>query len=261
MGGLCALRAPGGRREEDVSAESSPARQDARIPRADVDEGRPEGSEAAARQGATPTHGLSGVAGASPALRGRAARGAAPVPGGVRPTVPSRGPRGGPCVRAAVATGARATRRGLRGGASARRQRDPEPSAASSPRGVPPATRPPAARGHPALLHCPAADIDQSLRAVGRRRGQRAGASGAPTPLITVDKVMEKRALIAIALSVAVLLAWHLWVGGPPPPPAVDDAGARRPPGPRLPRRPRKARRRRRPRRRAPPSPRRRSQR
>ena len=31
---------------------------------------------------------------------------------------------------------------------------------------------------------------------------------------------MEKRALIAIALSVAVLLAWHLWVGGPPPPPA-----------------------------------------
>src|SRR5262245_57162235 len=29
---------------------------------------------------------------------------------------------------------------------------------------------------------------------------------------------MEKRALIAIALSVAVLLAWQLWVGGPPPP-------------------------------------------
>jgi YidC/Oxa1 family membrane protein insertase len=30
---------------------------------------------------------------------------------------------------------------------------------------------------------------------------------------------MEKRALIAIALSVAVLLAWQMWVGGPPPPP------------------------------------------
>src|SRR5262245_27340793 len=29
---------------------------------------------------------------------------------------------------------------------------------------------------------------------------------------------MERRALIAIALSVAVLLAWQLWVGGPPPP-------------------------------------------
>ena len=29
---------------------------------------------------------------------------------------------------------------------------------------------------------------------------------------------MEKRALIAIALSVAVLLAWQMWVGGPPPP-------------------------------------------
>jgi ribonuclease P protein component len=70
MGGLCALRAPGGRREEDVSAESSPARQDARIPRADVDEGRAESSEAAARQGATPTHRLSGVAGASPACAG-----------------------------------------------------------------------------------------------------------------------------------------------------------------------------------------------
>ena len=70
MGGLCALRAPGGRREEDVSAESSPARQDARIPRADVDEGRAESSEAAARQGATPTHGLSRVAGASPACAG-----------------------------------------------------------------------------------------------------------------------------------------------------------------------------------------------
>ena len=70
MGGLCALRAPGGRREEDVSAESSPAREDARIPRADVDEGRAESSEAAARQGATPTHRLSGVAGASPACAG-----------------------------------------------------------------------------------------------------------------------------------------------------------------------------------------------
>ena len=30
---------------------------------------------------------------------------------------------------------------------------------------------------------------------------------------------MEKRALIAIALSVAVLLAWQMWVGGPPPDP------------------------------------------
>src|SRR5262249_26308992 len=28
---------------------------------------------------------------------------------------------------------------------------------------------------------------------------------------------MEKRALVAIALSVAVLLAWQLWIGGPPP--------------------------------------------
>src|SRR5262245_36326460 len=28
---------------------------------------------------------------------------------------------------------------------------------------------------------------------------------------------MEKRALIAIALSVAVLLAWQVWLGGPPP--------------------------------------------
>jgi len=60
----------GGRREEDVSTESSPARQDARIPRADVDEGRPEGSEAAARQGPSPTDRLRGVAGASPALAG-----------------------------------------------------------------------------------------------------------------------------------------------------------------------------------------------
>jgi ribonuclease P protein component len=74
MGGLCALRAPGGPREADVSTESSPARQDAWIPRADVDERRPEGAEAAACQGATPVDGLNGVPGATPARLPRAER-------------------------------------------------------------------------------------------------------------------------------------------------------------------------------------------
>ena len=41
---------------------------------------------------------------------------------------------------------------------------------------------------------------------------------------------MEKRALIAIALSVAVLLGWQLWVGAPPPPPAPERPAAT--PGP-----------------------------
>ena len=70
MGGLCALRALGGPREADVSTEPSPARQDARIPRADVDERRPEGAEAAARQRATPTHRLTRVSAAAPARAG-----------------------------------------------------------------------------------------------------------------------------------------------------------------------------------------------
>src|SRR5262249_53469101 len=35
------------------------------------------------------------------------------------------------------------------------------------------------------------------------------------------SKSMEKRALIAIALSVAVLFSWQLWMA-PPPPPATD---------------------------------------
>ena len=37
-----------------------------------------------------------------------------------------------------------------------------------------------------------------------------------------IDKVMEKRALIAITLSVGVLLAWQLWVGTSTPPPRPD---------------------------------------
>jgi YidC/Oxa1 family membrane protein insertase len=42
---------------------------------------------------------------------------------------------------------------------------------------------------------------------------------------------MEKRALIAIALSVAVLLAWQLWVGGPMSPPAPVTTPAPQAPG------------------------------
>jgi len=54
MSGLCAERALGGRGEADVPTEPSPARQDARVPWAHVDERRPEGAEAPARQRATP---------------------------------------------------------------------------------------------------------------------------------------------------------------------------------------------------------------
>ena len=216
--------------------------------------GGPEGSEAAARQGATPTHGLSGVAGASPAraglpraerLRSRAEfdrlfRRGARVEGPAFVLLWRREP-GPRAVGFAVG-------RRLGGSVIA------EPGAAASPGGVPAATRPPAARRHPALLHCPPADIDQSLRAVGRRRGQRAGAERRAHRAEQIDKVMEKRALIAIALSVAVLLAWQLWVGRDHRRPRRRRRRRRRPPGPRSPRRPRKARRRRRPRRRAPPS-------
>jgi ribonuclease P protein component len=74
MSGLCAGRALGGRGEADVPTEPSPARQDARIPRAHVDERRPEGVEAAARQRATPADGLNGVSGATPARLPRAER-------------------------------------------------------------------------------------------------------------------------------------------------------------------------------------------
>src|SRR5262249_61047368 len=74
MSGLCAGRAPGGRSEADVPTAPSPARQDARIPRAHVDERRPEGVEAPARQRATPADRLSEVPRATPARLSRGER-------------------------------------------------------------------------------------------------------------------------------------------------------------------------------------------
>jgi ribonuclease P protein component len=46
--------------EADVSAESTPPEENARLPRADEDEGRPQGVEAAACEGAETAHGLTG---------------------------------------------------------------------------------------------------------------------------------------------------------------------------------------------------------
>ena len=43
---------------------------------------------------------------------------------------------------------------------------------------------------------------------------------------------MEKRALLAIALSVGILLAWQVWVGSPPPPEAPRPAPSVPPPAP-----------------------------
>src|SRR5262252_7355498 len=74
MSGLCARRAPGGCGEADVPTEPSPARQDTWIPGAHVDERRPEGAEAAARQRATPANRLSEVPGAARARLPRAER-------------------------------------------------------------------------------------------------------------------------------------------------------------------------------------------
>jgi len=46
--------------EADVSAESTPSEENSWLPRADEDEGRAEGPEAAAREGAETAHGVTG---------------------------------------------------------------------------------------------------------------------------------------------------------------------------------------------------------
>lgn len=187
MGGLCALRALGGSREADVPTEPSPARQNARVPRANGDEGRPEGAEASARQGATPADGL-GSARSAARVRGAAPCGAAPVPSGVRPTLPTWGACGEPCVRSALAADARTPGGGLRRGPPAGWQRREEPCAAATPGGLPSAARSRAAGGNAPLLHRPPRGADEPLRPAGRRGGRGAGANRAGPAVITLKK-------------------------------------------------------------------------
>jgi hypothetical protein len=187
MGGLCALRALGGSREANVPTEPSPARQDARVPRANGDEGRPEGAEAPARQGATPADGLGSARGAA-RVRGAAACGAASVPSGVRPTLPTWGACGEPCVRAALAADARTPGGGLRRGSPARWQRREEPRAATTPGGLPAAARSRGAGGNSPLLHRPPGGADEPLRPTGRCGGWGAGPNRAAPSVITRKK-------------------------------------------------------------------------
>src|SRR5262245_49960494 len=175
MGGLCASHALGGTREADVSTEPSPAREDARVPRAHVDEGRSEGAEAPARQGPAATDGLVG-AGRAARPREAPAGGAAPVPTGVRPTLPARSARGESRVRPAVAAGAWPAGRGIRRRSAARRQRGAKPSPATPPRGVPTTADPRASGGSPAVLHRTLRRLDPSVRRAAGRDG------GCPRP-------------------------------------------------------------------------------
>jgi ribonuclease P protein component len=64
------VRTSGGRREADVPTEPSPPRQDPWVSPAHGDEGRAEGAEASARQGAAPADWLESVPGAAPARAG-----------------------------------------------------------------------------------------------------------------------------------------------------------------------------------------------